>query len=180
MEVLTAYVRENAPWPPKSSKSPERDFIKPPEGGSVSDSASNAATEPKNDSVQGVEPTSGAPRTDIQAVLDVLKRREEEHVPEKHRVRLDLRGTDLRGADLLRASLSGADLSGAILHRTLLRGANLQEADLHRARELTQEQIEWTIGSNETELPEGLNRPQLWSKSIEEQTKIVQERLREH
>jgi hypothetical protein len=60
MEVLTAYVRENAPWPPKSSKSPERDFIKPPEGGSVSDSASNAATEPKNDSVQGVEPTSGA------------------------------------------------------------------------------------------------------------------------
>src|SRR3712207_8881716 len=57
-------------------RSPERDFIKPPEGGSVSDSASNAATEPKNDSVQGVEPTSGTPRTDIQAV------RSEEHTSE--------------------------------------------------------------------------------------------------
>src|SRR5215210_693729 len=28
MEVLMAYVWENAPWPPKSPKSPERGFIK--------------------------------------------------------------------------------------------------------------------------------------------------------
>jgi hypothetical protein len=125
MEVLTAYVRENAPWPAKSpNKSPERNFIKPPpDGGFASDSASNEATEPDKDSVQGVEPTTGPPRTDIQAVLDVLKRREEDRVPEKHRVRLGLFGTDLRGADR-------------------------QRADLQGARELTQEQIEWTIGSN--------------------------------
>jgi hypothetical protein len=39
MEVLTAYVRENAPWPAKSSnKSPERSFIKPPEEDSLSNS----------------------------------------------------------------------------------------------------------------------------------------------
>src|SRR3712207_4857388 len=142
MEVLTAYVRENAPWPPKSSNKPERDLIKPPEGGSVSDSASNAATEPKNDSVQGVEPTSGAPRTDIQAVLDVLKRREEEHVPEKHRVRLVLQGTDLQGADLQGANLQEANLRGANF-----RGANFRGANLQGANRMTQDQIESTIGS---------------------------------
>jgi hypothetical protein len=134
-----------------------------------------------------VEPTSGTPRTDIQAVLDVLKRREEEHVPEKHRVRLDLRGTDLRGANLRGANLRGANLIAADLRRAFLREADLREANLRKAdlreayllgaNELTQEQIEWTIGSNETALPEGLDRPQLWSKSTEEQTKIVQERL---
>jgi uncharacterized protein YjbI with pentapeptide repeats len=139
-----------------------------------------------------VEPTSGTPRTDIQAVLDVLKRREEEHVPEKHRVRLDLRGTDLRGANLRGAYLRGAylreafliaaDLRRAFLREADLRKANLRKADLREAyllgaNELTQEQIEWTIGSNETALPEGLDRPQSWSKSTEEQTKIVQERL---
>jgi hypothetical protein len=41
---------------------------------------------------------------------------------------------------------------------------------------MTQDQINWTIGSSETNLPEGLNRPKWWSKSIEEQEKIVQER----
>ena len=67
-----------------------------------------------------------------------------------------------------------------ISHQKLVLGANLYKADLRGAHELTEEQLEWTIGSIETKLPEGLNRPQWWSKSIEEQTKIVQERLREH
>jgi hypothetical protein len=172
MEVLTAYVRENAPWPAESTKSPERDFIKPPEGDSVSNSSPNEATEQDEGAEREVAPTSGTPRTDIQAVLDVLKRREEDHVPEKHRVRLDLRGTNLQGATLFRADLQGATLFRATLSRADLIGANLRGA-----RGLTQEQIEWTFGCNETELPEGLNRPQLWSKSIEEQTKIVQECL---
>jgi hypothetical protein len=154
MEVLTAYVRENASWPAKSSKSPERDFVKPPKGDSVSNSTPNEVAEQDEGAEQGLEPTSGTPRTDIRAVLDVLKRREEDRAPEKHRVRFDLRTTDLQEADL--------------------RGANLLGA-----RELTQEQIEWTIGSNETKVPEGLNRSQSWSKSIEEQTKIVHERFLE-
>jgi uncharacterized protein YjbI with pentapeptide repeats len=134
MEVLTAYVRENAPWPPKSAKSPERDFIKPPEGGPVSDSAANEATEPDKYSVQGVEPTSGTPRTDIQAVLDVLNRREEDRVPEKRRVRrLDLHGTDLGGANLQEAPLQKANLQMAALQGANLYKANLQRADLEDA-----------------------------------------------
>src|SRR3712207_902928 len=57
MEVLTAYVRENAPWAPKSSnKAPEKDFIKPPEEDSVSNSAPNEAAAQDEGAEQGVEP----------------------------------------------------------------------------------------------------------------------------
>jgi hypothetical protein len=194
MEVLTAYVRENAPWPPKSSN--ERDSIKPPEGRSVS------ATDPEKDNARGigarysryrVEPTTGTPRSDIQAVLEVLKRREEDRVPEKHRVVLDLWGTDLRGARLYKADLSGwllveanlrgADLRGADLGGANLEGANLGEAsfqgaelegallpgaNLKGAKYLTQEQIEWTIGGTvaqfHTELPDDLTPPSCGAK----------------
>jgi hypothetical protein len=62
VEVLTAYVRENAPWRPNAS-----------------------------------EPTPRTPPADIQAIVDVLRRREEDRVPSEHRVQfLDLRRTDLR------------------------------------------------------------------------------------
>jgi uncharacterized protein YjbI with pentapeptide repeats len=312
MEVLTAYVRENAPWPTKASnKSPERRFIKPPEGDPVSTSGPDEAAEQDEDTKQGVEPTSAPPRTDIQAILRVLNRREEDRVPENHRVQsLDLRGTnlqeawlwdanlsgamlegavlqeavlahanliradlrsaDLRGAQLahanlqgaylwdanlqganlgaarlLEAELQGADLSRALLleadlsgaklsvsiyqppnlQRANLQGAYLREANLSKAnlseanlseadlseadlseanlsgavlqgarllgadlsetRELSQKQIEWTIGINEplkplssnaTKLPEGLNRPKLWSKDFDEQIEIIRER----
>jgi uncharacterized protein YjbI with pentapeptide repeats len=84
-----------------------------------------------------------------------------------------LQGAILEGALFRGALLQGAILEGALLRGALLQGALLQEADLQGAYQLIQEQIEGAIGSNETTLPEGLNRPQLWSKSIEEQTKIV-------
>ena len=61
------------------------------------------------------------------------------------------------------------DLQGADL-----RGANLADADLQGAHEITQDQIESTIGSSETKLPEGRNRPKLWSKSLEEQKEILE------
>jgi hypothetical protein len=41
----------------------------------------------------------------------------------------------------------------------------------------TEDQIEWTIGSDETRPPEDLNRPELWSKSLEEQERIVREHI---
>ena len=44
-----------------------------------------------------------------------------------------LRGANLRGADLRRANLSGADLSGANLRRADLSGADLSGANLRRA-----------------------------------------------
>jgi hypothetical protein len=106
MEVLTAYVRENAPWPPKSANSPEEDFVKPPGGGSVSDAESDTAADQDRGAEQHAEPAQKTPFTDIQAILEVIKRREENAVPEEHRIdALDLRETDLRGANLFGAHL---------------------------------------------------------------------------
>ena len=77
---------------------------------------------------------------DVQAVLTVLGRRE--RAPEREEV-LDLRRTDLRGADLngvhfekallSEAHLDGASLQGAHLERADLRGAQLVSADLVQA-----------------------------------------------
>ena len=91
-------------------------------------------------------------------------------------------GANLLGANLLGASLVGADLRGAYLQEAnlqgaVLQGAYLQGAYLQGARGLPQEQIEWTIGSDKTLLPKGLNRPQLWNKDIEQQREIVRGRL---
>ncbi|HAA8027502.1 TPA_asm: hypothetical protein GHM16_15525, partial [Listeria monocytogenes] len=47
--------------------------------------------------------------------------------------RADLRGANLRHADLRRADLSGANLRHADLRRADLSGANLRHADLRRA-----------------------------------------------
>jgi hypothetical protein len=123
MEVLTAYVRENS----------RRDHEKPSTPTSVSDE----------------DAEQESPPTDIQTILDVLKRRAEKDVREKHRVEnlnlqgaylrgADLIGADLRGADLQGADLQGADLRGAILKRAIaffasFQGAILEEADLSDA-----------------------------------------------
>jgi hypothetical protein len=143
MEVLTAYVRENSRWEPEEP--------------STSTTASNEGVEQDKGGEQDAQPTLRGLPTDILAILAVLRRREEERVPEQHRVRLDLREANLLEAKLQGAKLYGANLQGAIL--------------------LTQNQIEWTIGSNETELGEYLNHPELWNKSHEEQVQIVSEHI---
>jgi uncharacterized protein YjbI with pentapeptide repeats len=110
MEVLTAYVRENAPWKEERGQLPL------------------AFTDAKHQPMR--------PPTDIQAILTVLGRRTLRYEKEEHH--LDLHGTDLRGADLSGAHLEGADLSGAHLEgadlgRAQLRGADLSGAHLERA-----------------------------------------------
>ena len=227
MEVLTAYVRENAPRIPAPSNA-----LESPKG----NSALNPA--PNNDVVRGeseeqITETTSPPTADIRAILDVFKRREKNSVSQKHRVRFDLRETclveadlrsadlqgtifgeadlrgarlqgadllfaylrganllqaDLRGAYLFQAELRGADLRGAILREADLRradlqgadlrGADLRGADLKTARNVTQEQIEWTIGDdNRTGLPDNLDPPEGWSKDIEEQTVTIRKEL---
>ena len=44
---------------------------------------------------------------------------------------------------------------------------------------LTPQQIDWTIGDEATALPDGLVRPPAWSKSVEEQMKILGEQMKE-
>ena len=65
---------------------------------------------------------------DRTAVIDLLKQGCKKAVLD-----YNLRGADLRGADLSNANLRGADLSNANLWGADLRGANLRDADLSGA-----------------------------------------------
>lgn len=100
-EVLTAFVRERAPWPPLAEPRPAEEI--PP---------------------------------DIQAVLTVLGRRDEERSLAAPRLDLsatDLRGSDLRGANLQRVLLNKSSLAEAHVERAHLDNARLAEADLRKA-----------------------------------------------
>lgn len=65
-------------------------------------------------------------------------------------------------ADLSNATLVNADLRGALFSGSILDGARLDGADLSLARDLTEEQIESALGSEATQLPEGMSRPLHW------------------
>jgi hypothetical protein len=95
MEVLTAYIRENSPAKGRSKQTtlPETSADPPPRL-----------------------------RIDIQAILDVINRRNLNYDPPGRH--LDLSGSDLSGAHLYRSHLNFADLSNADLV-----GANLRYAD---------------------------------------------------
>ncbi|WP_026082437.1 pentapeptide repeat-containing protein [Mastigocladopsis repens] len=71
-------------------------------------------------------------RTDIQAALSVIARRN----PEKDQPnqKINLRYADIKGADLHKANLQQADLQGANLCEADLRGADLRKANLDGAK----------------------------------------------
>src|SRR5512132_2244120 len=71
METLTAYVREHAPWPPRQALA--NPFVEL-QGNSERAGESTSAKQPANEA----EPR---PATDIQAILTVLRRRDENDVP---------------------------------------------------------------------------------------------------
>jgi hypothetical protein len=101
-EVLTAFVRGHAPWPPLQPDQPAR--------------GPSFAIAPMR---------VRAP--DVQAILTVLARRKPVISSAGS---LDLRTTDLRGVDLTGARLHRANLYGAQLRGAGLDGAQLQEASL--------------------------------------------------
>jgi hypothetical protein len=113
-EILTSYIRENAPYAAHSAQDPF------------------PAEDP-----YGIE----FPRVplDVQAILTVLRRRSYSYyIPEEYSLSLDLSDTNLPGADLQQADLQRADfrrtnLWGAYLRSANLRSANLQRADLRSA-----------------------------------------------
>ena len=115
MEVLTAFVRTNAPW---------------------KDSAERAADKKEQPTLMATSFSRWRPTiaTDIQAVLIVIGRR----VLGREERPLHLRHTDLRTADLRRthleeADLVGAHLDGAVLFESHLERAILAEAHLEGA-----------------------------------------------
>ena len=141
METLTAYVREHAPWPPRQALANPSVQLQV-SGGDERDSESTPVKEPK----AATEQTTAQirPATDIQAILTVLGRRDEQARKQDGAAgrRLDLAATDLRGANLWDAHLQGARLPGAV--------------------GLTQEQLDMAFGNDRTLLPDGLTRPARW------------------
>ena len=115
MEVLTAFVREHAPWPP-----------------------ANGVLSPKAPGIQSPAPE---PPADIQAALTVLGRLavpRDWNGPHLDLSRTDLRGADLRGAQLegvylVSAHLEEAHLGDAHLEGAVLTDAHLEGADLNAA-----------------------------------------------
>ncbi|WP_285761527.1 pentapeptide repeat-containing protein [Nocardiopsis ansamitocini] len=118
VEVLAAFVRENAPrntvTPQSVVSSPWGQRMHPPTG----------VEEP----AAPVEAKKGPP-TDVQTALTVIGRRPKR--PEKNRV--DLSNTNLQQANLRRANLQNANLREANLQNAYLTEADLQEADLREA-----------------------------------------------
>ncbi|MEH2212897.1 MAG: pentapeptide repeat-containing protein [Nostoc sp.] len=115
MEVLTAFVRGNAPLKKYEEKA---ENAKP-----LINYWMNAK---KSEEIE----QKSKLQTDIQAALTVIGRRKSENDLENQR--LNLSNIDIKGADLRKADLQKADLSEANLQRVVLRGSNLQRAVLRK------------------------------------------------
>ena len=123
MEILTAYVREHAPWkPPSEDQQPADDGPRfgPPSPMENVQAVNDILTE----HVHTIE-------TDIQAALTVIGRRKTDYDPPEQRI--DLINTGLRRANLAGANLRKAILAGANMKLADLKGAKLQDADLRMA-----------------------------------------------
>ncbi|MBW4646012.1 MAG: pentapeptide repeat-containing protein [Goleter apudmare HA4340-LM2] len=120
MEILTAFVRENAPV--FEMESPREEDSPPP-------SWEQHSVKPLDLNIHEESPKL---RTDIQVALTVIGRRnsQQDRIDQK----LDLRNIDIRRADLLEANLEQADLRASNLSGANLRGANLCRADFDSAK----------------------------------------------
>ncbi len=123
MEVLMTYVRENAPL----------DFKKD------ANRSQENSTDSEPTDVVGQESLLDRPKApaDIQRILDILtrlKRLEEKGlVSNEQHIMIDLKESNLSGANLSEADLFRANLSEAALFRADLSKADLSEANLFRA-----------------------------------------------
>ncbi|BAY07682.1 pentapeptide repeat-containing protein [Calothrix sp. NIES-2098] len=116
MEILTAFVRENAPIYQGQARQEDTAPI-------------DLRTQQLNPNFSEESPKI---RTDIQVALTVIGRRN--YLEDKVNQKLDLRNTDIKRADLLGANLEGMDLRGADLCGADLRGATLVGTDLSGAK----------------------------------------------
>jgi uncharacterized protein YjbI with pentapeptide repeats len=126
MEVMTAYVRQHAPWPPQKAQE-----------GTEGEEVLERGLEGDSGSTNRIERVAvSAPDPDIQAIATVLGRRTRDFLHREDR--LDLYNTNLSGVDLFGAPLRSANLwdtnfSGAGLMSADLAWAHLWRANLSRA-----------------------------------------------
>ncbi len=119
MQVLMAYVRENCPLDPKKNAKRNQE--------------DNKDSEPTQSAGRSLTVKTKAP-ADIQAILDVLQRlkqlEQKDLVSKRQPIIIDLKESNLPGANLSEAILPGANLSEAKLPGASLAGANLSKAIL--------------------------------------------------
>jgi Pentapeptide repeats (8 copies) len=140
-EVLSAFVRSHAPWPPPPAAPPEPTSTQQPTTAATPQPLATASpavgTGTASQPDEKVAKPQG-PTPDVQAVVTVLGRR---RLPPDGLRPLDLTRVDLQGARLDGANLQGAVLYDTNLQDVRLDGANLQDAI---ADEFTRWPADWT------------------------------------
>jgi hypothetical protein len=173
-EVLTAYVRGHAPWPPPPAL-PSLQVITKRLVEFGRRELSTLRRWPARDSTQPSQPgrpdEEGAkpprPAADVQAAVTVLGRRA---LPTDGLRRLDLSGVNLQGAYLFDVNLQAADLSGANLQDAelgiaVLEGADLRGADLQGAR-LAVTKLRRALADAATRWPAGWDRARAEAEGV--------------
>lgn len=159
--LLTAFIRQRAPWPPDSTDT-EPTTTRPMHGGIPDDiGAALAVLSRQSVIIEGAG--SELERVDLRnAELDNLtipnacfahSNLEGAHLVGATLIGATLSGAILRNTDLTRANLTGADLTGAELNGTVLLGANLTNAQLHEAN------LHGVIADDTTTWPHGFTPP---------------------
>jgi uncharacterized protein YjbI with pentapeptide repeats len=120
MEILTAFVRENA--------------VLEEQGEESSSAVSFGRRSTRRQGQSDINFSEELPRirTDIQAALTAIGRRNSQQ--DRENQKLDLRNTNIRGADLLGANLQRLDLRNSDLSGANLRGCDLCGSDLDGAK----------------------------------------------
>lgn len=163
MEVLTAYVRENAPITAVPGEEGDDPWKKP----RVDVQAIlNVLGRRRIGGGRGSKGGLDLSHTDLRGADLIGAHLERADLSWAHLSRAVLRVAHLDGADLSmahleKADLGVADLEGANLHGANLEGAHLEGADLRKAR-VYQSQIDRTFGDGSTKLPEGIEPPSEW------------------
>ena len=118
MEVLTAYVRQNAPVPAREPTKQEQE---------------KDAQDTTKENKEPESKIAKRPATEIQAILTVLGRRKRDGKRERKGQRLNLSNSDLCGANCIGAHLDGADFLGVHLDGARFAGAHLDGAYFFQA-----------------------------------------------
>ncbi|MBD2527973.1 pentapeptide repeat-containing protein [Nostoc sp. FACHB-133] len=125
MEILTAYVRSLAPYPPTEKA---ENIKNQPQRLILLNVYQQDDHPPATESQKDIPPI----RIDIQAVLTVISRRAKSY-NQGEKYQLDFRKSNLRGANFRDANLIGANLSRAYLRNANFRDAYLWDAYLWKA-----------------------------------------------
>lgn len=158
MEILTAYVREQARWVGSSGTSMPPDEIRPP----ADIQAIMTVIGRRNRAYEeGQERRLDLYATDLRGALLLDAHLENANLAEAHLEGALLNGVHLEGAHLWNAHLEGAVLDGANLNGTFLISAHLKNTsflgvDLKDVPGLTREQLEDAITDADVELQDDM------------------------